>query len=53
MCRSPSSSDHPRLLQSPKLEGVLAGLALLEADELQPAVLILLVAIYGTVQARL
>ena len=44
------SSDHPpRLPQSPELEGVLAGLPLLEAEELHPAVPLLLVAVHGTV----
>ena len=43
------SSDHnPRLLPSPELEGVLAGLPLLEAEELHPALRLLLVAINRT-----
>ena len=46
------SSDHPRLPQSPELEGVLAGLPLLEADELDSAVLSLLVAVHGTAVLR-
>ena len=48
------SSDHnPRLLQSPELEGVLAGLPLLEAEELHPALRLLLVAVHGTVEIYL